>query len=393
MSMFHIRTLARVGVGTLAAAVLVVFAYYCAIRAGVLTPSAQKTEELLQSERFADLDWRFTAMQFAYKIHFATDEQLRASFRVFYNPDAALAPKYDSWVSMFPKSYVAHLARGIYYAYVGNALRGKQLRDETPPDRLNAADTALEHAQADLEASVALDPKPLLSYTHAMTISREQGHLDESRRLLDRAIVADADNYIARAKYMTVIETRWGGSQAMMQNFLQECGKARLSKAQMHQLESVIAEDQGWIHQFVDRDYAAAESDYRRSADLGGDKQLANLTDVLLKQQKYTAAIEPLTERLAGNSQDFDLLATRGFAYMQSAKPREGLGDLASAAQGGSAYAQSELGRMYMIGIPGVLAPDFNVGLTWFRKSAAQGYEAGRQNLERALALLPAAQR
>jgi tetratricopeptide (TPR) repeat protein len=393
MATFHIRTLARVGVAALAVAAVVVSAYCCAIHARVLTPSAQKTWELLKSERFAELDWRFTAMQFAYKIHFATDDELRASFRVFYNPDATLAPKYDSWVSMFPKSYVARLARGVYYTYVGAALRGKQSRDETPSNRLNAADTAYERGKVDLEASFALDPKPLLSYTHAMTITQEQGDLGGSRGLLERAILIDANNYIARAKYVTVIETRWGGSQTMMQEFLRECHRAKLSELQMQQLESVIAEDQGWIHQFVDKDYAAAESDYRRSAALGGDKQLANLADVLFKQQKYGAAIEPLTERLGSNPDDFDLLATRGFAYMQSGKPREGLSDLEAAAKGGSAYAQSELGRMYMIGIPGVLMPNFNVGLAWFRKSAAQGYEAGRQNLERALALLPSAQR
>jgi TPR repeat protein len=179
----------------------------------------------------------------------------------------------------------------------------------------------------------------------------------------------------------------------MMKGFLEECRRSKLSEIQMHQLESVIAEDQGWVHQFVDRNYAAAESDYRKSAALGGDKQLANLTDVLLKQQKYAAAIEPLTERLDSYPDDFDLLATRGFAYIQSGKPREGISDLTAASEGGSAYAQSELGRMYMIGVPDILTPDFNTGLAWFRKSAAQGYEAGRQNLERALALLPAAQR
>ena len=273
-----------------------------------------KDWELLQSERFGELDWRFAAIQFAYKSHFATDEELRAAFRVFYNPDATLAPKYHSWVSMFPKSYVARLARGIYYAYVGEAFRGKQSRDETPSDRLNAADTAYEKAKVDLEASFALDPKPLLSYMHAMTITQEQGDLEGSRSLLERAVLIDADNYIARAKYMTVIETRWGGSQTMMQEFLRECRRARLSEVQMQQLESVIAEDQGWIHQFVDEDYAAAESDYRRSAALGGDKQLANLADVLLKQQKYAAAVEPITERLDSNPNNFDLLATRGFA-------------------------------------------------------------------------------
>jgi TPR repeat protein len=58
---------------------------------------------------------------------------------------------------------------------------------------------------------------------------------------------------------------------------------------------------------------------------------------------------------------------------MQSGKPRDGLNDLTAAAEGGSAYAQNELGRMCMTGIPGFLTPDFNSGLAWFRKSAAQG--------------------
>jgi tetratricopeptide (TPR) repeat protein len=364
-----------------------------AIQAGIDFPSGQETRELLLSDRFAELDRRFTAVQLAYKSRTMSDENLRATFRVFYNTDATLAPKYDSWVSTFPRSYVARLARGIYYVYVGDALRGKQLRDETPPDRLKAADIAYEKAKADFDLSLTLDTKPLLSYAHAMTITREHGDLEGSRRLLDRAISIDSDNYIARAKYMTVIETRWGGSQKMMQEFLGECRQAKLSEVQEHLLESVIAEDQGWLHQFVDKNYAAAESDYRRSAALGGDKQLANLTDVLFKQQKYAAAIEPLSERLNANPDDFDLLATRGFAYMQSGRPREGLSDLTAGAEGGSPYAQSELGRMYMIGIPGVLTPNFNTGLALFRKSAAQGYEAGRQNLERALALLPASQR
>lgn len=126
---------------------------------------------------------------------------------------------------------MARLARGIYYAHVGDALRGRQSRDETPPDRLNAADAAFKRAQADLEASVTVDPKPLLSYTHAIRISREQGNLDEGRQLLDRAILTVADNFIARASYMTAIETRWGGSQAMMQAFLQECGNCRIHAA------------------------------------------------------------------------------------------------------------------------------------------------------------------
>ena len=71
-------------------------------------------------------------------------------------------------------------------------------------------------------------------------------------------------------------------------------------------------------------------------------------------------------------------------AYFQIGMAREGLADLRAAADGGDGYAQSELGRHYMIGIPGVLTPDARTGLEWFKKSAAQGNPTGLQNLERA---------
>ena len=118
--------------------------------------------------------------------------------------------------------------------------------------------------------------------------------------------------------------------------------------------------------------------------ELGGDRQLSNLADVLLKQNKYREALELLTEELAAKPGDLDVLANRSAAYMKIGMLREGLDDLRAAAQGGSAYAQCELGRYYMIGIPGVLTPDPAAGIEWFTKSAAQGYSAGQENLRRA---------
>jgi tetratricopeptide (TPR) repeat protein len=132
--------------------------------------------------------------------------------------------------------------------------------------------------------------------------------------------------------------TRWGGSHEMMQQFFEECRQAKLSAEHMRLLESVVAEDQGWIYQFVDHNYPAAEAAYRQSAALGGDKQLKNLADVLALQHKYAEEIEPLTERLAETPNDLDVLANRSLAYMQSGKPAEGLRDLTAAAEAGSPY-------------------------------------------------------
>jgi tetratricopeptide (TPR) repeat protein len=358
----------------------------------VAAPSADETWNLLQQERFAELDKRFSAVQRAYRSGIASDEDLRAAFRVFYDTSATLLLKYDLWVSQSPKSYVAHLARGIYYASVGDALDRRDPVTDTV-ERSQAAFAAYDKAKADLDVSLALDPKPLLSYMHAMTISRAHGNLHESRRLLDQAILIDPHNYIARVKYMTVIETRWHGNQELMKSFLEECRKATLSQVHMQILESVIAEDEGWIHQVVDQDYAAAEAAYRRSEELGGTISFSNLADVLMKQHKYREAIEPLTELLSSelpinSTHYFDVLGSLGMAYIESGRAREGLAALVTAARSGSPFAQNELGRRYMMGIAGVLPADPRAGLEWFRKAAGQGLPEGKLNYDRARKLL-----
>jgi TPR repeat protein len=63
---------------------------------------------------------------------------------------------------------------------------------------------------------------------------------------------------------------------------------------------------------------------------------------------------------------------------------QEGLDDIRAAAEGGNSDAQNEMGRFYMLGLPGYLDRDIPVGLEWFKKSAAQGNSAGQENLRRA---------
>jgi len=47
------------------------------------------------------------------------------------------------------------------------------------------------------------------------------------------------------------------------------------------------------------------------------------------------------------------------------------------------------MGRLYMMGVPGVLNPDPAKGIDLFRRSATQGNAAGQQNLQQALKLFP----
>ena len=353
--------------------------------------SSADIRSLLAQHRFAALDRQLSEWQASYEQGVTSDEDLRAAFRVFYDTNPVLASVYDAWVSEFPRSYIAHLIRGLYYTKIGEDLPANQNVADLPQPQRDAAEAAYQRGLPDLRLSLSLTHRPILTYVYLVWTSRAHGDVAESRRLLDASLKVDRDNYVVRASYMTAIETRWGGSQTMLKAFLKESRHAKLSDRQLNVIESVLFEDQAWIHQFVDHDYAAAEVAYRRSAALGGDASLHNLSDVLFKQAKYADAILPLTELLGFDPNDLDVLGNRGFAYMQSGKPREAITDWTTAAQRGSAYAQNELGRLYMIGVPGVLTPNPKTGIELFRLSAAQGNAAGVQNLHQALQLYPPA--
>lgn len=352
--------------------------------AALAPPTQSETRALLNSNQFPELDRRFSLIQRNYKNGAITDEDLRAAFRVFYATDAALEPKYDAWVAQFPKSYVARLARGIYYKKVGRERRGSDSIGNTTDKQLQGMEAAFAKASQDLHASVGLDDKPLLTYLHAMDIGSYMGDSDQSRELLDLSLQLDPGNFIVREKYMNGLEPRWGGSVEQMYTFLEESRNAGLSAAHLQLLEGMIVEDQALTLKDAG-DYAAAERDYRKAAAMGRDECLPCLGDVLIQQGKLEDAIPIYSTMLASNPTDTDTLSRRAYAYMQIGKTRESLADWTAAADNGSADAQNELGALNMTGIPGIMPANPEAGVSWFRKAAAQGNPAGIQNLNTAL--------
>ena len=114
---------------------------------------------------------RFAAIQTAYEKNILSDEQLRNAFRAFYDTDAALRPKYDLWVANFPKSYVARLARAIYYRRIGQVQRGGGTISQTSDSRLRGMEAAFGLSMRDLQASTSLDKRPLLTVFNELAIA------------------------------------------------------------------------------------------------------------------------------------------------------------------------------------------------------------------------------
>jgi hypothetical protein len=211
--------------------------------------SNSHTSALLRAEQYQELERRFSAAQTQFEGNKVSGDDLRAEFRDFYATDPDLAAKLDAWVAQYPKSYVARVARGIYYKKVGFEARGIAYIQDTSQIQIDNMNAAFEKAVADLRGSLSMNPKPFLSYFHLLDIGNAVGAKEELRAIYDRASSLDPRSYAIRLKYMNTLQTRWGGSLEDMRSFYAECQRAGLTDAQNNELQGMLALEQAWLAQ------------------------------------------------------------------------------------------------------------------------------------------------
>jgi tetratricopeptide (TPR) repeat protein len=346
--------------------------------------NASDVAVLLTSDHYELLDHYFSGVQRDYVEGKISDETLRNAFRAFYDTSSVLEPKYDVWVRQYPQSYVARLARGIYYKKMGQARRGTDFIDNTSLMQLAGMELAYHRALADFRASENLDKRPLLTYMHMMDVSSQAGDLAANRAILDAAIRVDPTNFVVRQKYMISLEPRWGGSREQMKGFLEECRNAQLNAATLRRLEAVIVGDQAQA-EYDSKNYGAATPGYRTALDMGAETICWECAAYAASDQKqYADAIKFYSMMLQDSPSDAATLARRAYAYSQLEDPKA-LDDFTAAANLGDAYAQNELGKYNLYGVPGLVPQNRERAIDWFRKAAAHGDPDGKRNLAAAL--------
>jgi tetratricopeptide (TPR) repeat protein len=347
--------------------------------------SQDEVVQLLSDQRYRELDARLTAAQSNYKKAVIDDVQLREVFRAFYLTDPALAKRFDEWVEQFPKSYVARLARGIYWKKIGQERRGPQSASATTREQFKGMEAAFAKAIKDFQASLALDDQPLLSFLHEITIYKLQGRGEWGRSLMDRAIKLDKDNYVVRYAYMDALQSPWGGDVEVMKAFLEECREAKLSGPQLRSLEALVAQDQGWTYRYREGDGAAAARAYITAAQFDPEgtcrycDPIQHAADALFDEADYAGAIKLYSRVLDTNPNALYPLSRRAFSALQVGDAMSAVKDLTHAAKLEDAYAQDLLGRMYLLGTS--ITKDRTKAVEWLRKAAAQGYKPSQELL------------
>jgi tetratricopeptide (TPR) repeat protein len=350
------------------AALLLLISGACALAAGKPDP----IPHLLAGD-YAAVERLMQAVQNDYKRDAITDEELLVAFRPFYKIDASQVHHLDRWIERYPKSYVARVARGVYYKTLGF----HRPRYNNKDDKRAALESAHDIAAGDLYASIELDDKPLLSYFHAMDLADYIGRRPTGL-LLNAANAIDPDNFIVRHEFLLSLR-----SVKEMRAYVAD-SKAVLPPDKIRRMEGAVMVEEAERALRGRNDPAEAERLYRKVLEFDPEEYTAGLylLYALVNQQKCPEAITLATELLKNpDSRADEIFGRRGWCNLRENKIAEGVADWQRAAELGDVWAQKELSGLYWFGkhVP----RDVDMARKWMQQAAEQGDAGAQQEMQR----------
>ena len=351
--------------------------------------AADVSKALLKARRFAELDAHMSAVQSEWKKGHIDERKLADSFGLFFDPDPALAPLYEAWIKAMPKSYAARLAQGDFEVVRGREARGEKYAAETSESQFRGLNEANERARKALHASLSLDDRPLLSYYMLIDLTRYD-HEDDPRSLLDKGLKLDPHGYLLRRRYMSTLETRWGGSVSEMKGFLRECRGAGLEEPKVRALEAMVEDDEAWVARERKHDLAEAARHEEAAIELAGDGNLlrGECFSCMLQmagwdeeRMKHLERASIFYERAIAESVDKGWAwGHLGYCQSKLGQTEKGTHSYRRGAELGDPYAQNEWAKVLWFGVAPV-AQDRAAAMPWFEKAAAGGDADAVKNL------------
>jgi predicted Zn-dependent protease len=151
-------------------------------------------------------------------------------------PNAARADL-ERWAKQEPSSYAASLALAGFHANQAMEARGFAATADTPKENFAAMRQSLALARAELERAVTLSPSPYVARRMLMASARLRGDRAGEQANYAEALKLAPKDVELRLAHMTMLEPRWGGSEAQMQAYIEE-SRRDLKEAEVARLSA-----------------------------------------------------------------------------------------------------------------------------------------------------------
>lgn len=338
----------------------------CAI--GVENSNAQLDQQILSLTRAQDfdkLDALLVGMENNYEKNYRNERQVDLAFDTFYRASPDLDVLLGNWIKAKPKSYVAYMARGVYYTKVGWLKRGDKFVDETTKQQLDGMVYYFQKAIKDFDQARLINSKTIHPLCYEIEILMNFGQKEQIQKLYEEALQINPMSLTVRWYYITTLLPRWGGSIPQIVKEVESARPYYTRNPSLKILDGRVAAEIG-DEAFFSGDYVNAVKPYTEALKYGnhwyynrqrgdaynyiGQSKLANddlnialelrpnSDRVLLllgfnqyKNQQYTEAAFLLSRVIDINPYDHYSLDIRGDCYLRTGKLDMALADFKSA--------------------------------------------------------------
>jgi TPR repeat protein len=374
----------------------------------------------LRSGDLAALDARLNALQGAFDADPRAEGALVDAFAAFRGLPAGYATAaqdLDAWVERYPKSYAALLARGTYAIQRGMRARGEKWSRDTPREAFEEMEGWFDRGRRDLDASLTLAARPLLSYLELIGAAMRSGWREDLERHYAAAEALAPRSITLRVLYMQHLQPRWGGSYQAMEDFARRSAAALGPGPDLDRLKAMIPADRASAAER--NDFPRAEALYSEAIALADRARYrCGRAWVRMKQQRTAEAVadivaaakvrqgvsychntaawigrenwqtpgilEALDEFLQEDPDHAAMLNQRGWIRQQRGDLTSAFVDYRRAAELGDAWAETMTGKFLFSGWGGVSA-DREKGLEWLRRAAEKGEPNAQLSVVQAL--------
>lgn len=360
----------------LAAGFILFFSVQQVIAADASSPSSFA---LLKNKKFKELDSFLQAKQHSYEAGNLGRDAPYEQFNFASGNESWLETHLSAWIKSAPASYAAHVARGRYYVSRAWEARGDEYISNTPPENIREMSRFMKLAVADLEKSIPLTAKPLLSYSLLINAGMAMGRYEQNRRWLDEENRIDPANTHVKIGYLLTLRPRWGGSMEEMQAFVDESKKLLQKQEDVNLLQSHVWRSHAYVRWKDHNDYHGCIDYYSKAIDLH-DKEIrpfARRGYCYHKLKKYEEALRDYNRVLSIAPRNGYVLKSRGALYSDLHRFDEALVDLVRATEinPNDGYTWKTLGYIYYS------TEKFDKAFASYRKGAEHGDGDSQQSL------------
>lgn len=271
---------------------------------------------LLQEKQFDKLNQVLDDYQIASETNPEAERDLMTAYGAFEINISTHEALLDEWVNTTPDAYQAYIARARYHFRLATLARGTKWGSETTKEQITGMNRFFDRALSDLTKSRELNAKTILPYSTLISIANYQGEEDTITSLVRKALDISPTSHAIRARYLTTLLPRWGGSYAEMEVFIDESQTYASENPKLKWLKGLPYIDMANI-QTRNGAYSRAEKLYTKALTYGEFHYfLKERGENYVRQEKYQEALQDMSRAIQLYPESREYYYWRSRAYI-----------------------------------------------------------------------------